>query len=530
FNRLLGPAGVLINQSMVARTGSRGYLAAGPVPGGVDILEAAVLAQKGGLSDKALIAQVSTTLSAAKSVLADGDNSKLAQGVNAVMRSADPNRTPSEKEPMQEGDVAARLAMIALCNAWQEKPAQLWKASPAAVAYPGVAEQGASRGRKALTINLDVPRWHSTGLFASAGEAVTVELPPGAEKIGLKLRVGSTTCNNTSHDRWVRAPKVDVEIPLKETKTVVSTPFGGMLYVVVPNTVEAAERVCTVTIVNAVQAAWFKVGRDSLAAWKAMQKLPAPWAEIESGKVILTVPAAEIQSVGDPVALMKFWDEVADLCAHLTGIPTERRSPERFVCDVQLCAGYMHAGYPIMLPTSTAKDLVNLEKLVTKGDWGFFHEIGHNHQNHDWTFHGTGEVTVNFFTLYIMEKICGLPPRETRMKQDGIRPLKKWIENGKPHDEWCRDPFLALEMFVRIQEAYGWEAFEKLFAEYRALTDSERPKNDGEKRDQWCTRLSKLTGENIAAVFDSWNVPISEAARQACAAFPAPKDKRLFVE
>jgi hypothetical protein len=357
-----------------------------------------------------------------------------------------------------------------------------------------------------------------------------VELLPGAEKLGLKLRFGSTTCNNTNHDRWVRAPKVDVEIPLKEAKTTVSSPFGGLLYVVVPNKVESAERTCKIAIGGAVQAAWFKVGRDNAVAWKQMQKLPAPWAEIESDKIILTVPTAEIQNVEDPIAPMTLWDEAADLAAHLTGIPKERRSAERFVCDVQLCAGYMHAGYPLMIPTSTAKDVVNLEKLRTKGDWGFFHELGHNHQNGDWTFSGTGEVTVNFFTLYIMDKICGIPPRETRMKQDGTRQLGRWVQNGKPHEEWCRDPFLALEMFVRIQQAYGWEAFEKLFAEYRELGRGERPRNDNEKRDQWCTRLSKITGENIASVFDSWNVPISEKAREACAAFPAPQDKRLFVE
>jgi hypothetical protein len=367
-------------------------------------------------------------------------------------------------------------------------------------------------------------------LFASAGEAVTVEIPPGAEKLGLKLRVGSTTCNNTSHDRWLRAPKVDVEIPLKENKTTVSTPFGGLLYVVVPDRVDAPERTCKVTISNAVQAPWFKVGRDKPADWERMRNSSAPYGEIESDKIILTVKTAELQNVEDPVALMKYWDEVADLDAHFTGIPKERRSAERFVCDVQICAGYMHAGYPIMLPNSTAKDLVNLDRLKKQGDWGFFHELGHNHQNRDWTFQGTGEVTVNFFTLYNMEKMCGLTPRQTRMKQDGMRNFAKWVANGKPYDEWCRDPFLALEMFVRIQEAYGWDAFVKLFAEYRTLTDRERPKNDNEKRDQWVTRLSKVTGENIAAVFDSWNVPISDAARQACAAFPMPQDKRMLLE
>ena len=528
FNRLLAPAGIMINQSMVKRTGDRGYLA-GPIPEGASITEAAALAQKA-LTDKAVIAQVSATLCAAKSVLASDDKGKLAQSINAVMRTADAARVPSAENPMREGDVAARLAMIALCGEWQENPLRPWKASPAAAVYPGVVEQAAPRGRKAVDIDLDVPRWHSTGLFASAGEAVTVELPPGAEKLGLKLRVGSTTCNVTSHDKWVRAPKVDIEIPLKDAKTTVSTPFGGLLYVVVPDRVEGAARTCKVTLANACPAVWFKVGRDAPAAWAQMRQQPAPFGEIESGKITLTVPTAALQNVEDPVALMAFWEAVADLDARLTGLPAERRSAERFVCDVQLCAGYMHAGYPIMIPVSTAKDIVNLDVLKVKGDWGFFHELGHNHQNKDWTFQGTGEVTVNFFTLYCLEKMCGILPRETRMKEDGMRPYAKWVEKGKPYSDWCNDPFLALEMFVRIQQAYGWEAFEKLFAEYRALADNERPKTDEAKRDQWCTRLSKITGENIAAVFDSWNIPISDAARKTCAAFPMPKDKRMLAE
>jgi hypothetical protein len=191
----------------------------------------------------------------------------------------------------------------------------------------------------------------------------------------------------------------------------------------------------------------------------------------------------------------------------------------------------MHAGYPIMIPNSTAPDLVNLAALKQKGDWGLFHELGHNHQNSDWTFHGTGEVTVNLFTLYDLERICGIPPRATRMGEEGIaKTVRKWAAAGKTHEAWCGDPFLALETFVRLQQAYGWAAFEKLFTEYRTLPPEARPKSEADKRDQWATRLSRITGQNIAAVFDAWNIPLTDAARQACAGYPAPSDPRLFAD
>jgi len=117
------------------------------------------------------------------------------------------------------------------------------------------------------------------------------------------------------------------------------------------------------------------------------------------------------------------------------------------------------------------------------------------------------------------------------MGEAGIqKAVRKWVAEGKSHEAWCRDPFLALEVFVRLQQAYGWQAFERLFAEYRTLDPAQRPKHDADKRDQWAVRLSRITGHNIASVFDAWQIPLTEAARAACAAFPVPTDLRLFAD
>ena len=532
FNRLLGPAGLLVSSDIADRTAADGYLAAFPLPAGVNAGEAVRLAAEGNVSDPALLHQINQTLCAVKSVLPPHETS-LSRSLGALMDSPAAARLPSPEQPLKAGDIPARLALLDHQAAWRAKPLDPWPAHPAAAAYPGLPPAGAPRDRGTFAIDPGIPRWHGTGLYAVAGEPVTVELPAGAEKLGLKLRIGTTTCDNTRHDQWRRAPKVDLEIPLSAASVTVSSPFGGLLYVIVPDKkVEAAGTPLDVTIHNACRAAWFKQGRDTPAAWKtAIRNSPAPWAELESDKVILTVPSSAVQGLDDPSPLLALWDEIADQDARLTAIPTKRRSPERFCADVQLCAGWMHAGYPIMIPAATAKDLVNLDKLRTEGDWGFFHELGHNHQNSDWTFSGTSEVTVNFFTLYNMEHVCGIPPRKTRMGEPGIRDaVRKWVAGGKRHEDWCRDPFLALETFVRLQQAFGWKPLEELFAEYRTLPQAERPKNDAAKRDQWAVRLSRITGQNIAAVFDAWSIPLSAEARKACAKYPRAADPRLFED
>ena len=531
FNRLLGPAGLLINSDYADRTAADGYQVDVPVPAGVNADEALRLAAAGRVEDKVLLRQICQTLCAVKAVLPPQETD-LSRAFDALMKSPSAAKRPSPEKPLKASDLTARLSLIDHQSAWRAKPFDTWPAHPSAATYPGLPPAGTPRVARTLTVNLDIPRWHSTGLYAIAGEPVTVELPPGAEKLGLKVRIGTTTCDNTRHDEWRRAPKVDLEVPLKTNSVTVSSPFGGLVYVVVPDKVNVASRTMKVTLRNACRAVWFKAGRDTLSAWHAsLRDCPAPWAELESDKIILTIPTSVVRTVDDPSAVLAFWEKVADMDAKLTAIPAARRSAERFCADVQICAGWMHAGYPIMIPEVTAKDLVDLDMLKKKGDWGFFHELGHNHQNSDWTFNGTGEVTVNFFTLYNMEHVCGIPPQKTRMGAESIqKTVREWVAKGKTHDDWCRNPFLALVTFVRLQQVFGWSAFEKLFAEYRGLPQEDRPKNDAEKRGQWASRLSRITGKNIASVFDAWNIPLTEDVRQACAKYPKPDDPRLFAD
>ena len=136
------------------------------------------------------------------------------------------------------------------------------------------------------------------------------------------------------------------------------------------------------------------------------QSKGAPWAELETENVILTVPSDLIRGMDFPDKLMTHWTQVLNADADLSTIPHERKYPERIVFDVQISAGFMHSGYPIMCPVkSTAPEAVNIDYLFTKGGWGFYHELGHNHQQAAWTFDGTVEVTCNLYSLYVLETL-----------------------------------------------------------------------------------------------------------------------------
>lgn len=503
FNAALGPAGLYTGGATVKGAAGGVYEVAGTKDEpGASARSALELAEKGTAIAAQAAATCQLTLCTLVEALPPGDKA-WRHRLEALQRSAVAGIVPSPSKPLNSSRMHERIASLLFMKAWRENPERNWPASAAAATYPGVPGKSARRVTRDVTVELSIPRWHGTGLFAAAGEPITVALPEGAERLGLRVRVGTTTCRLTSRTEWRRAPVVDMELPLSKRSVTFASPFGGLVYVVVPR---ASHGKLDVKIGPACPSPWFVEGRDSPATWAAqLRGSPAPFVEIESDHIVLTVPYEDAKNLADPRPLLQVWREIMDNAARLAAGPAVRTSPERICADVQLCVGYMHSGYPIMMPTSCMKYLLS-EPNIRAGEpdevWGFFHEMGHNHQCPDWTFAGTTEVTVNFFTLYNMLKICGRTTRQTKMGNPALlRKVEEWNAAGRPADAWFADPFLALDLFARLADKYGWEAFEKLFAEYASLSPEERPKTDLEKRQQWCSRLSRIVGEDLTPEF-----------------------------
>jgi hypothetical protein len=157
-----------------------------------------------------------------------------------------------------------------------------------------------------------------------------------------------------------------------------------------------------------------------------------------------------------------------------------------------------------------------------QGQWGLFHETGHNHQSADWTFAGTSEVTVNLFSLYVYKTVCGLEPKsiEVLVPDARTKRIRTYFSNGCNFEKWKLDPWLGLEMYIQMVEAFGWDSYKKVFADYHLLPENEHPKTDDDKRDQWMVRFSRIVGKNLGPFFEAWAVPTSRTARDSIADLP----------
>ncbi len=222
---------------------------------------------------------------------------------------------------------------------------------------------------------------------------------------------------------------------------------------------------------------------------------------------------------------MAFWDEEMERCYAFFAAPRRPR-PERYCVDRQISAGYMHSGYPIMTGEDVAKTFCDVSTLRGPDAikcWGFYHEMGHNFQQPEWTWAAFGEVTNNLFSLYGTETLNGaLIGAHPAMTPQEIAKRVHLVATAPNQTRYYeKDPWYPLTMFWLMRHEFGWEPFTRLFAEFRALPEAERPHTELEKHDQFLVRFSKLTGHNLTDYLTAWGIETTPAARAAVASLPA---------
>jgi hypothetical protein len=401
-------------------------------------------------------------------------------------------------------------------------PADELTAHPAANDFPGAVPGAAPRVSRTLTVDGDHdgrdPRylysapeadaWRSTGLYAAPGEAITVTVPPSAVGSGLAIRVGAHSDTLWGKDEWDRVPEITRVWPATATTFEVGGAFGGLVYVTLPP--GAALGPVSVTIDGAVEAPRFVLGVTTPAQWATARTRQAPWAELESPSFVLTVPSSYLTGLADPTALAQYWEDVLDAEADLAAIPRDRPRAERAVTDRQISAGWMHSGYPFMAHVDSAAEFTTLATLQADGSWGAFHELGHNHQWADWLLPGTTEATCNLWSTYVMETVVGLPARTGHPALDPVERAQRvadYLAGGADFSEWS--VWTALETHLQLQEAFGWQFFMDLNAQYLADAPGSGPSDDQGRIDRFVLRTSQLAGVDLGPFYVAWGFPVS---------------------
>ncbi|KAI9541299.1 hypothetical protein NQZ68_031627 [Dissostichus eleginoides] len=257
-----------------------------------------------------------------------------------------------------------------------------------------------------IDVDTAAEEWISTGLYLSPGMKTYIAMPEEMVNKGWKIQIGCQT--DRLNARVIkRASWVCERILITAQMMQVCNLWGGLIYLLAPRKtqVEGLE----VTVQMAVPAPYYKSGVTTPADWSLLRTAPSPWAELEFENIILTVPSDVVRSLERPDELAALWDEIMRSIADLAAKPRKFPRKERFVTDVQISHGLMHAGYPIMAHKATAAQLVSTAHIRGKGLWGPIHELGHNQQRGCWEFKpNTTECTCNLWSVYVHEEVFGI--------------------------------------------------------------------------------------------------------------------------
>lgn len=367
--------------------------------------------------------------------------------------------------------------------------------------------------------------WLSTGLYLPPGMKTNITVPNEIVNKGWEVQISCQSDSLDITEDLHRAPVVYERFPVLSETLQVHNFWGGLIYLIAPANTNVTE--AEVIVQQAVRAPYYISGVTALSDWLELRNAPAPWAELEFENLILTVPSSVVRSLDRPDEVATLWDKIMRAIADLAVIPPKFKRKERFVCDVQISAGLLHAGYPVMAHTPKATLVTSLAEIKKEGLWGPIHEFGHNQQRTPWEFRpNTKEATCNLWSVYVHETVLGVAKEEyaaaslTQEYRTGI--TAKYVADGRNLTDW--NTWVALETYLQLQEKFGWDAFKKVFAAYHAMPKNQVPSDNPGKMNLYAVTFSQAVGMDLTGFLKSWNWPIDDDTVKKLSTLPAWTD------
>ena len=242
---------------------------------------------------------------------------------------------------------------------------------------------------KKVYINTNAKGSHSLASYVPAGEVATIKLNDEAlqyaKKGKLKISVGMTMVNaedyNYNNNNQNRMPYLGKTFSVNESETKVGTPFGGMIYIDIDDSVPSGLRF-EVDVKGVVDTPYYDLGRTTDEEWKKSKNAPGLFAEIRTPYLRFMVPSKFIRNINNPYNAALFWTNTAALSSNVME-QQYRVKPMSLVFDQYITAGIAYASvgaWICNLPPDWATSALDYDNIMKSGEWGTIHEINHHFQ------------------------------------------------------------------------------------------------------------------------------------------------------
>jgi len=397
-------------------------------------------------------------------------------------------------------------------------------------AFPGALPEDAEAGEGSARIVTFAPlRAHrrSTGLYAPAGGTVTVTVPAGAVDGGLHLRIGDALLDtmpgvgDANPETTPRFPRPWVAARLDRPEVRLATAFGGPIFVDVP----AGDGIGPVTLEfdGVVGAPLYTPGKTTDTSWADTEVAkPGPRAEIGGQWMIVSGPSDVLGLVESPEALAAQLDAAVGAHETFVNLTEGRRTaaqalPYRIVADPRQATG-LAGGRPLELAEAWTRGLVFEDlQLGNESLFELLRTLGGVYRSDVWSPSPWRGAMNALAAVYAFEESTGLAGSEAW--QGNINSTSRQIRRGDwlagEASGWDANLETTLEIFLLLQDEFGWDPILAVIADLRALPADEQPEDNAEKLHEWIVRLSAEVGLDVVGLFQAWRFPVGEATLTA---------------
>jgi len=340
---------------------------------------------------------------------------------------------------------------------------------------------------------------------------------------------------------------IGTEFPIDRTTMQVANPFGGGIYLKVPNGTTLGT--IDVTISGALPSAYYshREGvKTNVADWQSVVATTSvPWVDLESDHFMTTISLDMVKGVDNPDEIMDRWDWMYREHQELAGRTEPNGRAEFYILDRQLVTPAFGAGYPVTIGPpdmdhSISTDFSHDEQW---GTWNpmrvltyrphrtFLHEMGHNLLIPEFLYPDnvsfTSESSVHIWASKIYDTVYGMD-RDEAFKNSAYQGMTMdlaamdWMvthnfRNDMPigHDPTI-DPAINDQLryqhrghgpIVDFAWLFGWD---KLGETYGKMYDGSYPAppehswSHVRTRDQLVAASSEVTGVDTSPFWYFW--------------------------
>ena len=257
---------------------------------------------------------------------------------------------------------------------------------------------------KKVYINTNAKGSHSLASYVPAGEIATIKLNDEAlsyaKRGKIKVSVGMTMVNaedfNYNNNEQNRMPYLGKTFSIKESETKVGTPFGGMVYIDIDESIPSGLKL-EVDIKGVIDTPYYDLGRTTDEEWKSSKNAPGLFAEVRTPYLRFMLPAKFIRNIDNPRKAALFWTNAVALSSDIMG-EQYRTKPMTLTFDQYITAGIAYASvgaWTCNLPPEWAASVFDYDNIMKSGEWGTIHEINHHYQKDITTIQANGGLVTN---------------------------------------------------------------------------------------------------------------------------------------